>query len=48
MSNREAVSAELKLYRDKLEAVQQLLDAGDGPALEAVFERSRMARERWL
>ncbi len=48
LSNREAVSAELKLYRDKLEAVQQLLDAGDGPALEAVFERSRMARERWL
>ena len=48
LSNREAVSAELKHYREKLEAVQRLLDSGDGPELEAVFERSRMARERWL
>jgi prephenate dehydrogenase len=48
LSNREAVCAELQRYRDKLEAVQKLLDAGDGAALEALFERSRSARERWL
>jgi len=48
LSNRAAVSAELQHYREKLEAVQKLLDAGDGEALEALFERSRSARERWL
>ncbi len=48
LSNREAVSVELKHYRDKLEEVQKLLDAGDGAALENLFERSRSARGRWL
>ena len=48
LSNREAVSRDLSRYRAKLEALQQLLDAGDGAALEAVFRRSQAARKRWL
>lgn len=48
LSNRVAVSRELAAYRDALAAVQQMLDAGDGDSMQALFERSRDAREGWL
>lgn len=48
LSNREAVGKDLIRYRDKLAALQKLLDAGDGEGLEDVFRRSQSARERWL
>lgn len=48
LANRSALGAELKRYRKALDAMQAMLDAGDGAALAAVFERARSARERWL
>jgi prephenate dehydrogenase len=48
LSNAKAVSGELAAYRDKLAIVQRLLDEGDGDALQNLFERSRLARDRWL
>lgn len=48
LSNRESVSRDLLAYRRKLEQMQCLLDAADGDALQSAFERSQLARERWL
>jgi prephenate dehydrogenase len=48
LSNRLAVSRELSAYRVALADLQKLLDAGDGEGMQALFERSREARERWL
>lgn len=48
LSNRSAVSRELSAYRTALAELQKLLDAGDGEGMQALFERSRDARERWL
>lgn len=48
LSNKDALSEELRRYRSKLAEMQELLDAGNGPALEAVFDRARSTRARWL
>jgi hypothetical protein len=33
---------------EELELARGALQAGDGPALESMFERGRDARRRWL
>ena len=48
LANQEALSVELARYRDKLAELQRLLDAGHGAAMEAIFERARAARAKWL
>jgi len=48
VANREALLAELDRYVDRLRAVRAPLAAGDGAALEAVFDEARTARDRWL
>lgn len=48
VANREALSAELTRYRQSLDVMQKLVDAGDADALGRIFERAREARERWL
>ncbi len=48
VANRVALGAELSRYRAALDALQRMVDAGDGESLGGVFERARDARERWL
>jgi prephenate dehydrogenase len=47
LANRTALRAELLRYRDALDAVAGLIAAGDGVALEALFERAAQARQQW-
>jgi prephenate dehydrogenase len=47
VANRDALLAELDAYTSVLAAMRAAIDAGDGAALEALFERSRDARSRW-
>ena len=46
-ANRVALLAELDAYRDELARLRAMLEAADGDALEAVFERARRARNAW-
>ncbi len=48
VANREALTAELDRYVEKLRALRGPLAAGDAAALEKVFAQSRDARNRWL
>ena len=48
VANRGALLAELDRYIDRLRAVRAPLAAGNGAALEAVFDEARTARDRWL
>jgi prephenate dehydrogenase len=48
VANRAALSRELVRYRAALDEMQRLVDAGDGPALEALFRDAREARDRWI
>jgi prephenate dehydrogenase len=48
VANRAALSHELARYRAALDAMQRLVDSGDGPALEALFQDAREARGRWI
>ncbi len=48
IANRSALGAELKRYRDSLDALQRMVDGADAEGLGKVFERARTARERWL
>jgi len=48
LANQQTLSRELARYRAKLADLQSSLDAGDGRALEAMFERARTARSKWL
>lgn len=48
VANRAALSSELARYRAVLDAMQRLVDAGDGAALEALFRAAREARDRWI
>jgi prephenate dehydrogenase len=48
LANQQALSRELASYRSKLDQLQKLLDAGDGAAMEALFDRARVARAKWL
>jgi prephenate dehydrogenase len=47
LSNRIALIAELDQYLAELVRLRDLLDAADGPALEAVFGNARRARLAW-
>ena len=40
LSNREALSHELKRYRASLDTLQKYIDESDGKALESVFENA--------
>lgn len=47
VANRVALLAELDAYLDEMARLRAMLAAGDGLALEAVFERARRARNAW-
>lgn len=47
VANRDALLAELDGYLATLGALRQLIDAGDGAGLEAVFARTSQARTDW-
>ncbi|MCV2218082.1 prephenate dehydrogenase [Thauera sp. Sel9] len=47
VANRVALLTELDAYLGELASLRQMLAAGDGDALEAVFERARRARNAW-
>lgn len=48
MSNRDALLAALSGYEAELARLRIMLESGDARAIEAVFERARAARNRWL
>jgi prephenate dehydrogenase len=48
VANRVELGRQLERYRATLDRLQQLVDAGDGAALEAVFVHAREAREHWI
>jgi hypothetical protein len=47
LANRAAVSNELAAFRAQLDRVTELVEQGDGDALEALFARARAARRQW-
>jgi prephenate dehydrogenase len=47
VANRAALLDELDAYTAVLARLRTAIEAADGPALEAVFARSRMARTEW-
>lgn len=48
LGNRDALLAELDAYVAKLGDIRELLERGDGAALERLFARARDARHLWL
>lgn len=44
ISNREAISEELRSYRKELDALQKYIDEGDAQAIERVFENAMRNR----
>lgn len=48
VANRDRLLDELDRYAAKLQALRPLVEAGDGPALQRLFEEARAARGRWL
>ena len=47
LANREALRTELAQYREALATVAQMIEAGDGQGLAALFERAATARRQW-
>ncbi len=47
LANREAMLAELDAYAGRLARIRQLIEAGDGEKLAALFEHARTARAAW-
>ena len=47
LSNREALSHELKRYRTSLDTLQKYIDESDGKALESVFENAVKTVAAW-
>ena len=47
VANRVALLTELDAYLGELASLRQMLAAGDGDALETVFDRARRARNAW-
>ncbi len=45
LSNREQVLAMMKRYRDEMEQMYKVLEAGDGEKLREIFERAKKARD---
>ena len=48
IANRDALLRELSGYEANLASLRAILERADAPALEAMFERARAARNRWL
>jgi prephenate dehydrogenase len=48
VANRDRLLEELDRYLAKLQALRPLVAAGDGAALQKLFEEARAARNRWL
>lgn len=48
LANRTALLKVIDAYSDELENIRSALDAGDGDALQSMFENARDARARWL
>ncbi|MDB5728617.1 MAG: tyrA, partial [Noviherbaspirillum sp.] len=48
LANQAALLEELDAYMKQLSAVRQMLAAGDGPALEAVYANAQQARQQWI
>jgi len=48
VANREALLHEIDRYAGELAALRELIAAGDGAALEAIFRKAREARDAWL
>jgi len=48
IANRDALLRELSRYEATLARLRAILEREDAPALEALFERARAARNRWL
>ncbi|MDB5794832.1 MAG: prephenate dehydrogenase/arogenate dehydrogenase family protein [Noviherbaspirillum sp.] len=48
LANQAALLEELDAYMRQLSAVRQMLAAGDGPALEAVYANAQQARQQWI
>jgi prephenate dehydrogenase len=48
VANRDRLADELKRYGGRLAQMQQLIEAGDGAALEKLFAEARAARDQWL
>ena len=48
LANRDLLLSELKKYQGKVSAIEKLLQAGDGAALEKLFAEARQARDQWL
>ena len=48
LANREALSAALSAYRERLDEMQAALDGGDEKALGALLDQGHRARRRWL
>jgi prephenate dehydrogenase len=48
LANRDLLLSELKKYQGKVAAMEKLLQAGDGAALEKLFAEARQARDQWL
>lgn len=47
LANRAALLGELDAYLAKLREIRGLIEKGDGPSLEEIFERARAARLNW-
>jgi len=47
LANREALLGELGAYQGQLQAIEAVLRAGDGAALESIFDVARNARTAW-
>jgi prephenate dehydrogenase len=48
LANKDLLLSELKKYQGKVAAIEKLLQAGDGAALEKLFAEARQARDQWL
>jgi len=48
IANRDALLAEIDRYGERLAALREHLEHGNGAALERAFAEARAARERWL
>jgi prephenate dehydrogenase len=48
LANRDLLLSELKQYQGKVAAIEKLLQAADGAALEKLFTEARHARDQWL
>ncbi len=48
LANRDRLAAEVGAFQQELARVKQLIEAGDGAALEQLFAEAREARNRWI